>query len=87
MLLADDEEETKGESSGSSSGSDDDQTVKDEPAGGCSISESKPELEVKKKLKRKPKYKQKKLVMNVAQTKYHVVKYVAKKIFQMRLTA
>lgn len=25
--------------------------------------------------------------MNIAQTKYHVVKYVGKKVFQMRLSA
>jgi hypothetical protein len=35
---------------------------------------------------KKKKAKQKKLVMNVHQTKYHVVKYVGKKLFQMRLS-
>ena len=39
--------------------------------------------EVKKK---KIKYKTKKLVMNVAQTKYHVVRYVARKLYNMRLS-
>ena len=36
--------------------------------------------------KKKIKYKTKKLVMNVAQTKYHVVRYVARKLYNMRLS-
>lgn len=40
----------------------------------------------KKKKKTVKKQKQKKLVMNVLNTKYHVVKYVGKKVFQMRLS-
>lgn len=39
------------------------------------------DTEVVKKAKKVKKFKQKKLVMNIAQTKYHVVKYVGKKIF------
>ena len=39
--------------------------------------------EIKKK---KIKFKTKKLVMNVAQTKYHVVRYVARKLYNMRLS-
>lgn len=45
------------------------------------------ELIEKKKIKKTKKPKAKKLVMNVAQTKYHVVKYVGKKIFKMKLSA
>ncbi len=45
----------------------------------CSIAESG----VKKK---KRKVNKKRLVMNVAQTKYYVVRYVAKKIYKMKLT-
>ena len=41
----------------------------------------------KKKKKRRPVYKHKKLVMNVAQTKYHVVKYVGKKVYQFKLSS
>ena len=33
-----------------------------------------------------PKLKPKKLVINVSQTKYHVVRYVARKLFNMRLS-
>jgi hypothetical protein len=36
--------------------------------------------------KKKRKKKSKRLVMNVAQTKYQVVRYVAKNIYKMRLT-
>ena len=40
-----------------------------------------------KKKKKKRKYKAKKLVLNVSQTKYHIVRYVAKTMFKMRLSA
>lgn len=36
--------------------------------------------------KKKIKFKIKKLVINVQQTKYHVVRYVARKLFNMRLS-
>lgn len=39
-----------------------------------------------KKKKRKTKIKAKKLVLNVSLTKYHVVRYVAKQLFNMRLS-
>lgn len=41
---------------------------------------------VKAKRKKRLKFKPKKLVMNVMQTKYHVVRYVARKLFNMRLS-
>jgi tubulin polyglutamylase TTLL6/13 len=41
----------------------------------------------KKKKRRRFKYKGKKLVMNVSCTKYHVVRYVARSLFKMRLSA
>ncbi len=40
-----------------------------------------------KKKKKRIKYKAKKLVLNVSETKYHVVRYVAKNLFNMRLSA
>ena len=39
-----------------------------------------------KKTKRKRRYKAKKLVLNVSQTKYNVVRYVARNVFKMRLS-
>ena len=36
--------------------------------------------------KKKRKVNKKRLVMNISQTKYYVVRYVAKKIYNMRLT-
>ena len=39
-----------------------------------------------KKKKKRRKFKAKKLVLNVSQTKYHVVRYVARTIFKMRLS-
>ena len=50
---------------------------------------SKPEIDdqSQKGKKKKRKYKAKKLVLNVSQTKYHIVRYVAKTMFKMRLSA
>ena len=42
--------------------------------------------DMKKDSKKKRKYKAKKLVLNVSQTKYHVVRYVARSLFKMRLS-
>ena len=49
------------------------------------ISEKNEGAVVKKK-KRKTKIKAKKLILNVSLTKYHVVRYVGKKLFNMRLS-
>ena len=38
------------------------------------------------KTKKKRKFKAKKLVLNVSNTKYHVVRYVARSLFKMRLS-
>ena len=59
----------------------DDEELKAESSESSSDSENTPKLKPEKKKKRRPKYRQKKLVMNIAQTKYHVVKYVGKKLF------
>jgi mRNA-degrading endonuclease HigB of HigAB toxin-antitoxin module len=45
------------------------------------------EPEKVKKKKKRIKYKAKKLVFNISETKYQVVRYVAKKLFNMRLSA
>lgn len=42
--------------------------------------------EVPEKKRRKRNLKAKKLVLNVSQTKYHVVRYVARTLFKMRLS-
>ena len=50
------------------------------------LSEKSEETKVgKKKKKKRTKIKAKKLVLNVSLTKYHIVRYVAKKLFNMRL--
>jgi mRNA-degrading endonuclease HigB of HigAB toxin-antitoxin module len=49
--------------------------------------DSKEEPEKVKKKRKRIKYKAKKLVFNIAETKYQVVRYVAKKLFNMRLSA
>ncbi|CDW83353.1 tubulin-tyrosine ligase family protein [Stylonychia lemnae] len=46
----------------------------------------KDEVELGESKKKKKKSKQKRLTMNVSQTKYYVVRYVAKNIYNMRLT-
>jgi len=43
-------------------------------------------IQEKHKVKKVKKFKPKKLVMNVLQTKYHVVKYTVKKEFGFRLS-
>lgn len=50
-------------------------------------SQTQDELSKPKKKKKRIKYKAKKLVLNVSETKYHVVRYVAKNLFNMRLSA
>ena len=49
--------------------------------------EDKNEAEKVKKKRKRIKYKAKKLVFNISETKYQVVRYVAKKLFNMRLSA
>jgi mRNA-degrading endonuclease HigB of HigAB toxin-antitoxin module len=49
--------------------------------------ETKDEPEKTKKKRKRIKYKAKKLVFNISETKYQVVRYVAKKLFNMRLSA
>lgn len=44
------------------------------------------EAKTEKKKKRRAKIKAKKLILNVSMTKYHVVRYVAKQLFNMRLS-
>ena len=44
------------------------------------------EAKTEKKKKRRTKLKAKKLILNVSMTKYHVVRYVAKQLFNMRLS-
>jgi hypothetical protein len=44
------------------------------------------ETEEEKAEKKKRKFKTKKLVLNVSQTRYHVVRYVARSMFKMRLS-
>ena len=44
------------------------------------------EAKTEKKKKRRTKIKDKKLILNVSMTKYHVVRYVAKQLFNMRLS-
>lgn len=39
-----------------------------------------------KKKKKRIKYKAKKLVINIKETKYHIVRYIAKKFYDMRLS-
>jgi len=48
------------------------------------LTESKDGKKGEKKVKRK--FKAKKLVLNVSNTKYHVVRYVARTLFKMRLS-
>ena len=49
--------------------------------------DTKDEPEKTKKKRKRIKYKAKKLVFNISETKYQVVRYVAKKLFNMRLSA
>ena len=44
------------------------------------------EIKTEKKKKKRTKLKAKKLILNVSMTKYHVVRYVAKQLFNMRLS-
>lgn len=39
-----------------------------------------------KKKKKKIKYKAKKLVINIKETKYHIIRYIAKKYYDMRIS-
>ena len=48
--------------------------------------QTKGQSEMKKAKKKKIGGGKKKLIMNIAQTKYYVVRYVAKNIFKMKLT-
>ncbi len=43
-------------------------------------------MEPKKATRKRRKMKAKKLVLNVSMTKYHVVRYVARTLFKMRLS-